>query len=222
MKALSAAAKIGGPERVSPGQVSLKEEARKARGRLLPTTVTFLGLSAAVIATALREGPAHWVAGFALGGILSFSFVEYGVHRFILHGRFPDGRGVRHVLHKAFDHLHIEHHARPWDSTHNGGTLNDTLLPIVIIFVLFAATTPFPTGPVFWAAIAASYVVEEWIHHALHYCQFRHPWFLALRRHHSLHHAAPGTESNYGLSSPLWDILLGTRLRLVAETRRRS
>jgi sterol desaturase/sphingolipid hydroxylase (fatty acid hydroxylase superfamily) len=223
MKALTAAAaKIGGPERVSPGQVSLKDEARKARRRLMPTTVTFLGLSALVIGAALRVGPAHRVAGFALFGILAFSFVEYSVHRFILHGRFPDGRGASHVLHRAFDHLHIEHHARPWDSNHNGGTLNDTLLPIVTIFVLFALTTPFATGPVFWAAIAASYVAEEWVHHALHYCQFRHPWFLALRRHHSLHHAAPGTESNYGLSSPLWDILLGTRLRPVAETRRRS
>lgn len=223
MKALNAAAaKIGGPERVSPGQVSLKDEARKARARLLPTTVTFLGFSALVILTALRSGPRSWVLGSAFCGVLSFSFVEYAVHRFILHGRFPDGRGLRHVLHQAFDHLHIEHHARPWDSNHNGGTLNDTLVPVLGIFFVLVATTPFESGPVFWAAIAASYVVEEWIHHALHYCQFSHPLFLALRRHHSLHHAAPGTESNYGLSSPLWDVLLGTRLRPGGEAKGRA
>ena len=219
MKALSAAAKVGGPEPVSPGRFNLKEEARKARGRLLPTTVTFLASSFAVIAVALREGPAHWVIGFALFGVLFFSFVEYCVHRFILHGRFPDGRGVSHVLHKAFDHLHIQHHARPWDSNHNGGTLNDTLIPMAVLLIGFVATTPFAAGPVFWAAIAASYVVEEWIHHAIHYCSFKQPLFLALRRHHSFHHAAPGTESNYGLSSPLWDVILGTRLRPSARGR---
>jgi sterol desaturase/sphingolipid hydroxylase (fatty acid hydroxylase superfamily) len=222
MKALSQTAKVGGPEPVSPGQVSLKDEARKARRRLLPTTLTFLAFTSAVMVAALRHGDVLRVAAFAAAGVLSFSFVEYCVHRFILHGRFPDGRGVRRVLHRAFDHLHVQHHARPWDSNHNGGTLNDTLIPVAAIFLLLVATTPFTTGPVFWAAIAASYVLEEWIHHAIHYCSFHHPWFLALRRHHSLHHAAPGTESNYGLSSPLWDVLLGTKLRPAAPAHRRS
>src|SRR5947207_713094 len=102
MKAHDPATKIGGPDPVSPGQVSLKEEARKARLRLLPTTCTFLAFALAVILAALRDGPVLWVAGFASLGVLSFSFVEYCVHRFILHGRFPDGHGVRHVFHKAF------------------------------------------------------------------------------------------------------------------------
>jgi cyclopropane-fatty-acyl-phospholipid synthase len=176
----------------------------------MPTTITFLGLSATVILAALREGPALRVLGFALLGVLAFSLVEYCVHRFILHGRFPDGGGLRHVLHQAFDHLHVQHHARPWDSNHNGGTLNDTFVPAVSILLLTLALAPLPTAPVFWAAIVASYVLEEWIHHAIHYCAFNHPAFRALKRHHFVHHAGPGTESNYGLSSPLWDVLLGT------------
>ncbi len=210
MYTATARTKIGGPERVSPGQVSLADEARKARGRLMPTTLTFLGLSTLVVGAALREGPALRVLGFALFGVLSFSLVEYGVHRFILHGRFPDGRGLRHLLHQAFDHLHVQHHARPWDSNHNGGTLNDTFVPVVSVLLIVLGLTPLPTGPVFWAAIVASYVLEEWIHHSIHYCAFTHPAFIALRRHHFVHHAGPGTESNYGLSSPLWDVLLGT------------
>jgi pimeloyl-ACP methyl ester carboxylesterase/sterol desaturase/sphingolipid hydroxylase (fatty acid hydroxylase superfamily) len=219
MKPQGETPKIGGPEPVLPGRVRLSDEARKARARLLPTTITFLTFSAAVILAAFREGPANVVVGFTVVGVLSFSLVEYCVHRFILHGRFPEGRGLRHLLHKSFDHLHIQHHARPWDSNHNGGTLNDTLIPILGVFFGFAVTTPFAAGPVFWAAVVASYVAEEWIHHAIHYCSFKHPAFLALRRHHTMHHAAPGTESNYGLSSPLWDVILGTRFRAASLAR---
>ncbi len=214
--------KITGPDTISPGQVDIKDEARRARRRLLPTTITFLASSAMVIGIALRKGPTWWVLAVAIAGVLSFSLVEYCVHRFILHGRFPDGRGIRHVLHKAFDHLHIEHHARPWDHQHNGGTLNDTLLPMVAIFLLLFLTTPFAAGPVFWAAIAASYVAEEWLHHGSHYCSISHPFFRNLRRHHTLHHAGPGTESNYGLSSPLWDVLLGTRYKATRPPHRRG
>ena len=219
MRARSEAGKIGGPDPVSAGRVNLKDEARKARRRLFPTTVTFLGFSAAVIAAGGHAAPGR--AGvFALSGVLSFSFVEYSVHRWILHGRFHDGPGWRHFAHTSFDHLHIQHHARPWDSNHNGGTLNVTLIPTGAILLVFLLTTPLATGPVFWAAVLASYVVEEWIHHAIHYCRFSHPVFVALRRHHALHHAAPGTESNYGLSSPLWDSLLGTRFSLSGASAR--
>lgn len=213
MNAITTGSKIGGPEPVSPGQVSLGDEARKARARLMPSTLTFLGMSALVIGAALREGPAFRVLGFAIVGVLSFSLVEYCVHRFILHGRFPDGPGLRHTLHTAFDHLHIQHHARPWDSNHNGGTLNDTFVPMVTILLITIGMTPLSTAPVFWAAIAASYVLEEWIHHSIHYCSFTHPAFVALRRHHFVHHAGPGTETNFGLSSPVWDVLLGTEFK---------
>ncbi len=219
MKPSSEPPKIGGPEPVLPGRVCLRDEARKARGRLLPTTLTFLAFSVTVVATAFREGPARTVVAFAVLGVLSFSLVEYCVHRFILHGRFPEGRGVRHLLHTSFDHLHVQHHARPWDSNHNGGTLKETLIPILGVFLGFVVTTPFAAGPVFWAAVAASYVGEEWIHHAIHYCSFKHPAFLALRRHHTMHHAGPGTETNYGLSSPVWDVLLGTRFKATPVSR---
>ena len=93
-----------------------------------------------------------------------------------------------------------------------------TLAPLTAIFVLAFLTTPLATGPVFWAAIVASYVVEEWIHHAIHYCSFTHPAFLAMRKHHFVHHAAPGTEANFGLSSPLWDGLLGTSFKASRPT----
>jgi len=135
-------------------------------------------------------GPVPWVAAAAGAGVFSFSLVEYAVYRFILHRRFPDGAGLRRVLHKAFDHLHVERHLQPWDSNHDGGTLKQTLLPALSVMGLALGTGPFAVGPFFWAAVLTSYVVEEWIRHAL-----------------------PGTEINLGLSSPLWDFELGTGFR---------
>ena len=46
-------------------------------------------------------------------GVAFWTWVEYLVHRHILHGVFPDGQGLQHVLHRLFDHLHVEHHRRP-------------------------------------------------------------------------------------------------------------
>src|SRR6185295_14324136 len=121
--------RIGGPVPVVPGRFVLKDEARKARHRLYPSTVLY-PLHFAVIATiAWRTGHHFETAGFAVLGLAAWTFVEYLVHRHILHGRFPDGPGFKGFLHKHFDHLHIEHHARPWDGNHISGTLKDTLVP---------------------------------------------------------------------------------------------
>ena len=80
---------------------------------------------------------AAWLAGVAF-----WTWLEYFVHRLILHGVFPDGPGSRHWLHVLFDHLHVEHHKRPWDGSHINGTLKDTgpfLLPAFLLALLPAA-----------------------------------------------------------------------------------
>src|SRR5262245_46458185 len=90
-------------------------EARKARRRLYPVTVVYTLCSLTMVGFCLTAGqPLRGLFFYALGFVV-WTWVEYEVHRYVLHGRFPDGPGlVQHFLHKNFDHLHWEHHARPW------------------------------------------------------------------------------------------------------------
>ena len=64
----------------------------------------------------------------------------------------------------------------------------------------------------FVATILQSYVVEEWIHYAVHFHHFRGRYFRYIRRHHLYHHGARGGHVAFGLSSGVWDVPLGTRI----------
>ena len=98
--------------------------------------------SATLLAWAFRTPHRLAAIAFFAAGIAAWTLLEYFVHRYLLHGRFPDGPGiVQHFLHKRFDHLHWEHHARPWDGNHINGRIMDTL-PFSIALVAIASFFP--------------------------------------------------------------------------------
>ena len=138
--------------------------------------------------------------------------LEYVVHRYVLHGRFPEGRGaVRWFTHRYFDPLHWEHHARPWDGEHINGRIRDTL-PFAALLAAVASLAPLETAPMFVAGLLQAYVIEEWVHHSVHFYHFRNRYFRYIRRHHLYHHSPKGSEAGYGLTSGFWDVILGTRI----------
>jgi len=194
-------------------------EAARARGRLYPATALYTAYTFALIAWAVRPPHVLHSALFFAAGVGVWTLMEYFIHRYILHGRFPDGPGlVRHFFHKRFDHLHWEHHERPWDGNHINGRIMDTL-PFSIVFVVVAAFFPIWSAPVLVAGILQSYVVEEWVHHSVHFYHFDNPYFRYIKRHHLYHHSPKGGEVGYGLTNGLWDIVFRTRIS--SEQRRR-
>jgi hypothetical protein len=155
--------------------------------------------------------PALTVA-FFLAGIAAWTYVEYLAHRYILHGRFPDGDGLlEHFLHKRFDHLHYEHHQRPWDGNHINGTIKDTL-PVVALVALASFLAPLHTLPVLVAGILQAYIAEEWVHHSVHFYSFSGRYFRYIKRHHLYHHSPQGSEVGFGLTNGIWDVLRHTRI----------
>lgn len=201
------------------GGIDHEAEARKARHRLYPVSVLYTAYSLTMLVLALRR-ETRWVSlAYFAAGVGAWTALEYWVHRFILHGRFPDGPGpVQHLLHKYFDHLHLEHHKRPWDGNHVNGTTRDTL-PLVLLFIAVGALAPFHTLPLFFAGVIQAYVVEEWVHHSVHFCSFEGRYFQYIRRHHLYHHSPKGSNVGFGLTSGFWDVVLGTR---IAEADRRT
>jgi sterol desaturase/sphingolipid hydroxylase (fatty acid hydroxylase superfamily) len=203
---------LQGEPQDAPARIDRAAEARKARHRLYPVSIVYSAYSLLLLAIALgRKERLVSIAFFLLGGV-AWTALEYGVHRYILHGRFPDGPGpVRHLLHTLFDHLHLEHHARPWDGNHVNGTLKDTL-PFVVVLVAVSWAFPLATLPLFIAGLIQFYVLEEWVHHSVHFCAFEARYFQYIKRHHLYHHSPIGSSVGYGLTSGAWDLVFDTRI----------
>jgi hypothetical protein len=200
------------------GRIDKAAEARKARHRLLPVSLVYTAYASLLLALALRSPRWATGLGFYALGFAVWTWVEYEVHRHILHGRFPDGPGLRRrLLHRAFDHLHWEHHARPWDGNHVNGTLKDTG-PFVALFAAlsFGIESAHPslawTATLFVAGIAQAYILEEWVHHSVHFHDFKGRYWRYIRRHHMYHHSPKGTQVGYGLTNGFWDVVYETRI----------
>jgi 4-hydroxysphinganine ceramide fatty acyl 2-hydroxylase len=210
----------------TPAAIRWAEEARRGRRRLYPPTVVYALATAAALAWAARSD-ARVTAAWWLGGVAFWTWLEYMVHRYILHGVFPDGPGLKHWTHRLFDHLHVEHHKRPWDGRHINGTLKDTA-PFVVPMALVAALLPPHTGFAFLAGLLQAYVVEEWVHHSVHFYHFDNRYFRYIKRHHLYHHSRAGGQVAYGLTSGVWDAAYDTRIpasvrdSLYGPLRRRS
>jgi len=193
----------------TPASIRWRDEARRGRRRLYPVSVVYTVFSVAALVHALRIRPG--AAAFALAlGVAFWTWIEYMIHRHILHGRFPDGPGLRHVSHKLFDHLHMEHHKRPWDGNHINGTLKDTawfLAPVALVSLLL----PPWTLTAFLGGLVLAYVFEEWVHHSVHFYHFDNLYFRYIKRHHMFHHSPRGAEIGFGLTNGLWDVVYRTR-----------
>jgi hypothetical protein len=187
-------------------------EARRSRARLYPVSVLYTVYALAVLWLALTSArPFVGLLSFA-AGLAAWTWIEYFAHRYILHGRFPDGPGLyQHFLHKYFDHLHWEHHKRPWDGNHINGTIKDTL-PFVAPMALLSFLAPVWSLPALVAGIVQAYVVEEWVHHSVHFYDFESYYFRYIRRHHLYHHSPKGMDIAFGLTNGFWDVVYDTRI----------
>jgi len=195
---------------VTPASIRWAEEARRSRHRLYPVTGVYTLSSLAALAYALSGRPGAAALSWLLG-IAFWTWLEYMVHRHILHGAFPDGPGMRHWTHRLFDHLHVEHHERPWDGNHINGTIRDTG-PFLLPAFLLALALPPHTLLAFLAGLVQAYVAEEWVHHSVHFYTFDNLYFRYIKRHHLYHHSRRGREIAFGLTSGVWDVAHGTRI----------
>jgi len=192
----------------APPGLDLAAQARIARRRFYPVTVAYVLYAAIVLPLGLRARPLA-AAAWILAGVSVWTLVEYLVHRYVLHGRFPDGPGpIQHAVHRFLDTAHGDHHLRPWDGLHINGGFDS--IPVAIVLALLSFLAPLPTAPVFIATVLVSYVAEEWVHYSVHFHQFKSRYFAYIRKHHLYHHSGRGSTVAFGLSSGIWDGPLGT------------
>lgn len=201
-----------------------REQARISRHRLYPTTAFYGAYSVLMLWLATRTAHPFIAFGFYLAGFPVWTFVEYLSHRYILHGRFKQSqkwwkKHISSFANKRLDPLHWEHHARPFDGLHISGSLRDLLPLFAVAAPLSFLIFPIYTAPMMLASVTLGYVLEEWIHHAVHYYNFRSPYFRYIKKHHVYHHTSQGMNLGFGTTSAMWDMVFGTRFPEAARQR---
>jgi sterol desaturase/sphingolipid hydroxylase (fatty acid hydroxylase superfamily) len=132
-----------------------------------------------------------------LFGYAVWTLVEYALHRVALH----------HV--PGLEATHKAHHDAPKDMI---GT------PTLISLMAFAGLACWPAVELVGLRIAsawmtgllAGYLSYSLTHYAIHNLSMgKSRWAMTLKRHHALHHYREG-ESNFGVTTRIWDRLFGT------------
>jgi sterol desaturase/sphingolipid hydroxylase (fatty acid hydroxylase superfamily) len=155
-------------------------------------------LATALLAAGLAQHNGSWLDDFltVMVGLLAFSFIEYVFHRWIFHG--PES-----MYRRGHDAHHIDPH---------GYDALPFFLPSAILLgltLLFAIVMPASNACLLGGAIAVGYVAYGLSHFAIHATRFRLPWLRQWAARHHVHHHNPN--GNFGVTTPLWDYVLGTR-----------
>lgn len=147
------------------------------------------------------------IASFVLAsvlGLLLWTLVEYVLHRFAFHAK-PEGAYGKRVVYI----MHGLHHDDPNDPTRLVMPPLPALIYAVLLFVVFRALM----GPVFvepfFAFFLVGYLAYDYIHYYVHHFTPKTKVGKWLKQNHMLHHFAEHG-ARWGVSSPLWDAILGT------------
>lgn len=157
-----------------------------------------VGISLVLIAAGIYTNHFGILAPLATvaAGMLVFSLIEYCFHRWLFHvGRSSMREG------------HDKHHVDP----HGYDALPFFFPPIGMLLLagLLAFFLPTSTALLLAGATAAGYAAYGVAHTIIHAIRFRHRVAVKWASNHHIHHHHP--DCNFGVTTPLWDIVLRTR-----------
>jgi sterol desaturase/sphingolipid hydroxylase (fatty acid hydroxylase superfamily) len=155
-------------------------------------------ISLALIAGGLWRGDVRVTTalGIVAAGLLLFSFVEYCFHRWLFHGA-PG----------TLERGHTKHHDEPLGFD----ALPFFLPPLIAVGLAALLTLLMPSGVAMLlvGAVAGGYAGYGVAHTAMHHLRFQRMLPRRWAAAHHIHHHHP--DHNFGVTTPLWDIVLGTR-----------
>ncbi len=145
------------------------------------------------------------IVGLFIAGILFWSLLEYWMHRLVFHFT-PRGRTQKKIVFL----IHGVHHEHPNDPKR---LVMPPLMsvPLALIFWLIfrLALGPELFLPAF-AGLLTGYLIYDMGHYHWHHHKPRTKIGKHLNKHHMLHHF-DSDKAAYGVSSPMWDYVFGTR-----------
>ncbi len=136
-------------------------------------------------------------------GVMSWTLFEYLMHRCLFHWERDDWVG------RCVQRIHGKHHDSP-------GDLHQAIVPPFNAFVILLPVVamlslllPWRLLPAFVAAFVSGYLGYEYLHVAIHRRRLHSKLGQWLQRNHIAHHG--NGEGRFGVTSPIWDFVLGTR-----------
>ena len=146
------------------------------------------------------------IALFA-AGVLMWTLCEYVLHRWVFHWMEDSPRGRRiHFL------LHGVHHDFPNDKDRLVMPLGFSLPLGVVFYAIFHALFGMVVAEPLFAGLTLGYLCYDGTHYAVHHFKQTTRLGRFVKRHHMLHHHMDH-DGGFGVSSPLWDLVLGTMPR---------
>lgn len=142
-------------------------------------------------------------------GLFLWTLTEYLLHRFVFH--FP-ARGARQE--RIAYLFHGIHHHQPQCKTRLVMPPVVSIPLSVIFYALFSLILgllglPHWLGPMV-SGFTIGYLIYDLTHYATHHWPMRSSWAKYLKRYHMQHHYKT-PDARYGVSSPLWDLVFGTK-----------
>jgi 4-hydroxysphinganine ceramide fatty acyl 2-hydroxylase len=186
--------------------MTLKERLYRFRSFWIFPILAVVLLNFAFRAEPQRErGDLLWLF---LIGLLSWTLIEYGMHRFLFHVQIPL-RNPR--LREIVNGSHLGHHASPRDPTK---VLVKPLYGIVVSSIVYGLLYAL-TGSIFSAAailvgIWTGFLYYETVHYRVHFSLSGSGFVARQRRAHFFHHFT-NNKRCFGVTSPLWDYVFRTR-----------
>jgi sterol desaturase/sphingolipid hydroxylase (fatty acid hydroxylase superfamily) len=160
-----------------------------------------------VIMPVLAAAALLWLVGYhtaepkvffsaLLAGVLGWSFTEYMLHRYVLHKVEP------------LKHQHILHHIAPDDYIGASSWITVPIFSFLIVAAVYVLGPSIGVG--LSVGILSGYYVYIAVHDRFHHTNSFYPLPLLVRlaKNHAWHHQRP--KVNFGVSSPLWDLVFGT------------
>ena len=143
------------------------------------------------------------VLGFFVIGVLTWTLLEYVIHRYVFHYK-PKTR-VGKLLHFI---MHGVHHDYPNDATR---LVMPPIIsvPLAVAFYVVFILTLGRFAPAALAGFGFGYVCYDTIHYATHHFAMKRGVWRWLKHYHLRHHYQDD-HAGYGVSSPLWDYVFGT------------
>ena len=137
-------------------------------------------------------------------GLFIWSLTEYTLHRFIFH--FEPKSGFGQKIHFIF---HGVHHDYPNDSKRLVMPPAVSLPLAIIFYILFRMILGTSFVAPFFVGFLTGYLFYDLTHYAIHHFNMHNKYWLAIKNHHMKHHYQDASKG-FGVSTPLWDIIVGT------------
>jgi sterol desaturase/sphingolipid hydroxylase (fatty acid hydroxylase superfamily) len=204
-----------------------RSDVREALSHMAPWVphAIFLPVIGFALLAAFRTASPLKVGTLALGGLFLWTLLEYVIHRSIFHppqwieddtrrivGSLAPGEPVMPTLptlrHRFYFVVHGVHHDYPNDSTRLV-IAPSISIPLAALFFLAFKALFAAAAPAVFAGFIAGYLVYDTMHFLVHHLNGPGTLIRSLKRRHFRHHYADSSH-DFGVSSPLWDLVLGT------------